>query len=145
MVPACRRWCKVIDDLCRWARRASVPYVLASIITIVMATQSVAQGPWHYKLGQLKSNQQVNLCTEKRDVIRLVKIFENEGARPGYAALTQTNSCSMRVASFIPVKIVRQVMIEPDGVAKYTVSFVKVRMMQGDVQYLVTTRQVKKD
>ncbi len=135
---------KVIDDLCRWAR-ASVPYVLASIITIVIATQSMAQGPWHYKLGQLKSNEQVNLCTEKRDVIRLAKIFENEGARPGYAALTQTNGCSTRIASFTPVKIVRQVMIEPNGVAKYAVSFVKVRMVQGDVQYLVTTRQVKKD
>ncbi len=36
-------------------------------------------------------------------------------------------------------------MIEPNGVAKYAVSFVKVRMVQGDVQYLVTTRQVKKD
>lgn len=105
----------------------------------------MAQGPWHYKLGQLKSNQQVNLCAEKRDAIKLAKIFKNEGARPGYAALTQTIDCSMRIASFTPVKIVRQVMIEPNGVAKYAVSFVKVRMVQGDVQYLVTTRQVKKD
>jgi len=135
---------KVIDDLCRWCR-ASVPYVLASIITIVIATQSMAQGLWHYKLGQLKSNQQVNLCAEKPDAIRLAKIFRNEGARPGYAALTQTIGCSMRIASFTPVKIVRQVMIEPNGVAKYAVSFVKVRMVQGDVQSLVTTRQVKKD
>ena len=135
---------KVIDDLCRWCR-ASAPYVLASIIIVVIATQSMAQGPWHYKLGQLKSNQQVNLCVEKQDAIRLAKIFKNEGARPGYTALTQTNGCSMRIASFTPVKIVRQVMIEPDGVAKYVISFVKVRMVQGDVQYLVTTRQVKKD
>jgi hypothetical protein len=36
-------------------------------------------------------------------------------------------------------------MIEADSVAKYVISFVKVRMVQGDVQYLVTTRQVKKD
>ena len=122
-----------------------MPYVLASIITIVIATQSMAQGPWHYKLGQLKSNQQANLCAEKQDVIRLAKIFKNEGARPGYAALTQTNGCSIRIASFTPVKIVRQVMIEPDDVTKYAVSFVKVRTVQGDVQYLVTTRQVKKD
>ncbi len=105
----------------------------------------MAQGPWHYKLGQLKSNQHVNLCTEKQDVIRLAKIFKNEGARPGYAALTQTNGCSIRIASFTPVKIVRQVMIEPDDVTKYAVSFVEVRTVQGDVQYLVTTRQVKKD
>ena len=105
----------------------------------------MAQGPWHYELGQLKSNQQVNLCTEKQDVIKLAKIFRNEGARPGYAALTQTNSCSMRVASFTPVKIVKQVVIEQDDLARYTVSFVKVRTMQGDVQYLVTARQVKKN
>ncbi|MFQ5759977.1 MAG: hypothetical protein ACE5HM_03270 [Acidiferrobacterales bacterium] len=144
MILACRRACKASDDLCRWAR-TSVPYVLASIVTVVIATESMAQGPWHYKLGQLKSNQQVNLCTEKQDVIRLAKIFENEGARPGYAALTQTNSCSMRMASFTPIKIVRQVMIKQGDVAKYAVSFVKVRTMQGDVQYLVTTRQVKKD
>ena len=135
---------KLIDDLCRWCR-ASVPYVLASIIIVVIATQSMAQGPWHYKLGQLKSNQQVNLCVEKRDAIRLAKIFANEGARLGYAALTQTNGCSTRIASFTPVKIVRRVMIEADSVAKYVISFVKVRMVQGDVQYLVTTRQVKKD
>jgi hypothetical protein len=122
-----------------------VLYALASIIIVVMATKSMAQGPWHYKLGQMKSNQQVNLCTEEQDVIRLAKIFENEGARPGYAALTQTNSCSMRMASFTPVKIVRQVMIEQGDAAKYAVSFVKVRTLQGDTQYLVTTRQVKKD
>ncbi len=122
-----------------------MPYVLASIIIVVIATQSMAQGPWHYKLGKLKSNQQVNLCAEKRDVIRLAKIFKDEGARPGYAALTHTNGCSIRIASFTPVKIVRQVMIEADDVTKYAVSFVKVRMVQGDVQYLVTTRQVKKD
>jgi hypothetical protein len=39
----------------------------------------------------------------------------------------------------------KQVVIEEDDLAKYAVSFVKVRTMQGDVQYLVTTRQVKKD
>lgn len=144
MTLACRRSCKASEDLSRWAR-ASVAYVLAPIITVVIATQSMAQGPWHYKLGQLKSNQQVNLCTEKQDIIRLAMVFKTEGARPGYAALAQTNSCSMRIASFTPVKIVRQVMIEQGDVAKYTVNFVKIRTMQGDVQYLVTTRQVKKD
>ena len=144
MILVCRRACKASDDLCRWAR-ASVPYGLASIISVVIATEAMAQGPWHYKLGQLKSNQQVNLCTEEQDVIRLAKIFQDDGPRPGYAALSQANSCSMRIASFTPVKIMKQVVIEEDDLAKYAVSFVKVRTMQGDVQYLVTTRQVKKD
>ena len=144
MILACLRRYKVIDDLFRCARTSAL-YVLASIIIIMAAAQSMAQGPWHYKLGQLKPNQQVNLCTMKKDVIRLAKIFENEGARPGYAALAQTSGCSMRIASFTPVKIVRQVVIQSDGVARYAVNFVKVRTEQGDVQYLVTTRQVKKD
>jgi hypothetical protein len=144
MILVCRRAHKPSDDLCRWAR-AWVQYGLASVISVVIATEAMAQGPWHYKLGQLKSNQQVNLCTKKKDVTRIAQVFENEGPRPGYAALSQANSCSMRIASFTPVKIVRQVVIEQDHLAKYAVSFVKVRTMQGDVQYLVTARQVEKD
>lgn len=143
MIPGYRR-CKVIGYLCR-SSRLSVSYVLASVILVVISAQSSANDPWHYKLGQLKSNQQANLCIEKQDVIRLAKIFEDHGARPGYAAIAQTNACSLRIASFTPIEIVTQVIIELDEIANYVVSFVEVQTIQGDVRYLITTRRVRSD
>lgn len=115
-------------------------WIVLLITATVLAQQSNAQRPWHYTIGEQKINQQANFCLKKKAVYELARIFEKEGARPGYTALDR--KCSTKIESFTLEKIIRQVTIATSAGDQYTISFVKVQTIRGDIQYLVTTRDV---
>ena len=72
----------------------------------------------------------------------IADVFRRFGPRPGYAALTQSPQCATRVASFTPKAVVTRVIISKGEPGEYVVSFVRVLTAEGNVEYLVTTREV---
>lgn len=102
-----------------------------------------AQEPWYYTLGKEKERQQANLCSTVQSVLELALVFEQQGPRPGYAALDRAHECSTRVQTFTPLALVKRVPIKTGDGGQYVVSFVKVKTSQGAIEYLVTTRDVR--
>lgn len=130
---------KIFPDRRKSVARFSGVLLLTGVL---LGIESRADEPWHYTIGQSRANQQANFCLEKQTAFELARIFERRGPRAGYAALEQTSTCAIKVASFTPQKIITQVTIETGTGGHYTVTFVQVLMSDGAVQYLVTTRGV---
>ncbi len=123
-------------------RLKSVFFAIALVAAAMFAHDSMAQKAWYYTIGEQRSNQQANFCLKRQTVFAIARIFEQEGPRPGYAALDRKSGCNIRVESFTPQKIITRVMIETGDGGRYTVSFVEVKTSRGVTEYLVTTRDV---
>ena len=99
--------------------------------------------PWHYTIGEQHAGQQANLCDEGTDIAFLAKVFRDAGTRPGFSILQATPTCSARVETFTPQQIIENVAIETHQHGRFDVNFVRVRTLQGEAAYLVTTREVR--
>ncbi len=105
--------------------------------------QGQGDSVWHYTLGRERRAQHANLCRDREVVLELARTFRQEGPRAGYAALSRARGCQTRVESFTPRVVVAQVTIEAGDASRYTVRFVEVATAAGQVEYLVTTRDVR--
>jgi hypothetical protein len=122
---------------CRWL------YTGITLGLTSLCLDVYAQEPWYYTLGKEKAGQQANLCSTEQSVLELALVFEQQGPRPGYAALDRAHECSTRVQTFTPLALVKRVPIKTGDGGHYVVSFVKVKTSQGATEYLVTTRDVR--
>lgn len=116
--------------------------LLASAAMFVVAQRTHAE-PWHYSIDRQRTNQQANFCLDEEEAMLVAEVFRRFGPRPGYAALSQSPHCATRVASFTPKAVVARVVISEGEPGEYIVSFVRVRIAEGGVEYLVTTREVR--
>lgn len=105
--------------------------------------EQLAEQPWHYTLTEEVRGQQANFCLTETATQNIAQIFATAGPRPGYAALSRSDNCFIRVQSFTPLEIITQITIAGDKPNEYQVTFVKIETKEGDTQYLVTTRRVK--
>ena len=103
----------------------------------------MAEEPWHYTLDTPIIDQQGNFCLDKDEVLRIAAVFAEKGPRPGYTAVSQSELCALRTQSFTPEDIITQVTVASGTSDEYTISFVKVRMQGGQIEYLMTTRDVR--
>ncbi len=100
-------------------------------------------GDWYYTLGEQRENQQGNFCLTEEDASELANIFRKYGVRPGFAALSGSPNCGMRVHTFTPHEIVEEIHIKKGSENYYTIRFLRVEMEDGDHRFLVTTRHVQ--
>jgi len=112
-------------------------------MTGVLSPRAGQADTWSYTLHEPRAGQQANLCRERGEALRLARIFERQGPRPGYEALTQSPQCRTRVVTFTPRAVLRRVIISEGAPGEYAVSFVEVRTAGGETAYLVTTRRVR--
>ncbi len=97
---------------------------------------------WHYTLGQERRGQQANLCRDRAVALEVARVFSTEGARAGYAALDRAPACETRVGSFTPRAVLATVPVRAGAADAYAVRFVEVVTAAGQVEVLVTTREV---
>ena len=127
----------------RWYSIAPNILILFFIFAALSNEACLAEQPWHYTLTEEIKGQQANFCLSEADVQTIAQIFATAGPRPGYAALSDSNHCFIKVQSFTPLQIITQITIADGKPNEYQVTFVKVQTKEGDTQYLVTTRHVK--
>lgn len=97
---------------------------------------------WHYTIDQPRENQQANFCDSREGVEEIAGIFNRFGPRTGYAALSDSADCAIAVHSFTPRKLLKTVTISEGKPGEYLVRFVEVEGNDGEIMYLVTTRDV---
>lgn len=103
-----------------------------------------ASEAWYYTLGVLRANQQGNFCLTRGDVTELAGIFRKYGVRPGFAALSSSPNCEIRVDSFTPREVIERVdVVTKNGIYEYTIRFVRVEIRGGADSFLITTREVR--
>ena len=98
---------------------------------------------WYYTLGEQRENQQGNFCLTEEDASELANIFRKYGVRPGFAALSGSPNCGMRVNTFTPHEVVEIIQVKQGDENKYTIRFLRVEMEDGDRRFLITTRDVR--
>ncbi len=75
--------------------------------------------------------------------LRIAEVFVDRGARAGFSALDESIECRLRVETFMPEALLREVVISQGEPGEYTVRFVRVRLDVGETLFLVTTRAVR--
>ncbi len=116
---------------------------LSGLLVIGWSSLAVAAGgDWHYTIDQPREKQQANFCDSKEGIEEIARIFDRLGPRPGYAALSAAQDCRIAVRSFTPRRTLTTVTISKGEPGEYVVRFVEVENDDGDVMYLVTTRDV---
>jgi len=98
---------------------------------------------WHYRIGEPTPERQVNSCSDRAEVERLARIFDQQGPRPGYAALSGSPACRLAPLAFTPRQRLMSVPVYEDGVLMYTVHFLRVETRAGATAYVLTTRRVE--
>lgn len=106
--------------------------------------RSQGDGEWHYAIGRERAAQQAILCRDREVTLEVARVFMREGSRAGFAALGRARGCATRVASFTPRAVVAEVAIPLVNGDGYTVRFVEVATAAGPVEYLVTTRDLRR-
>ena len=120
-----------------WVKRVS------GLLVIGWSSLAAAAGNGgHYTIDQPREMQQANFCDSKKGAEEIAGIFNRFGPRPGYAALSTSPHCTIAVRSFTPRRILTTVTISQGKPGEYMVRFVEVENDDGDVMYLVTTRDV---
>ncbi len=120
-----------------WVKRVS------GLLVIGWSSLAAAAGNGgHYTIDQPRETQQANFCDSKKGAEEIAGIFDRFGPRPGYAALSTSPHCTIAVHSFTPRRILTTVTISQGKPGEYMVRFVEVENDDGDVMYLVTTRDV---
>ena len=125
----------------RSSRLTTIHLVLA--IAMVACAPARAQEPWHYVLDEKHPARQANFCTTEDEVRDIVSIFERFGPRTGYSALAGTERCFIAVRSFTPTRIVDEIVISEGEPGEYRMRFVEGHDENGEILFLVTTREVK--
>jgi hypothetical protein len=120
-----------------WIRRISLVSV-----TAWPSIAPAADGTWHYTIDEAREKQQANFCTSRKSVDEVAGIFDRLGPRPGYAALSASPDCAVKVQTFTPRRVLTSVTISKGKPGEYSLRFVEVENDHGDVMYLVTTRDV---
>ena len=119
---------------------------LLLLLCLGFGTRATAGGEdWYYTLGEQRENQQGNFCLTEEDVSELAAIFRKYGVRPGFAALSGSPNCGMRVNTFTPREVMEIIQIKQGDENKYTLRFLRVELEGGDRQFLVTTRDVREN
>ncbi len=122
-------------------RMAAAAALLAALSVPAAADSTV----WHYRIGEPTPQRQVNSCSDRAEVQRLARIFDQRGPRPGYAALSDSPLCRLAPLAFTPRQRLMSVPVYEDGVLMYTVHFMRVETRAGATAYVVTTRRVEGD
>ncbi len=115
---------------------------LGGIAALLCIAGAAAQNSWGYAIEQHRPDQQANLCGSREEALRIAAVFAERGPRPGFTALADSEHCALEVRSFTPIEVLDAVVIAPGEPNEYTVSFVTVRLRDGPLRYLVTTRAV---
>ncbi len=115
---------------------------LGGIAALLCIAGAAAQSSWVYAIEQHRPDQQANLCGSREEALRIAAVFAERGPRPGFTALADSEHCALEVRSFTPIEVLDAVVIAPGEPNEYTVSFVTVRLRDGPLRYLVTTRAV---
>ena len=102
-----------------------------------------AQEVWYYVLDVAQPARQVNFCMSEADVKGLVSIFERFGPRTGYSALAESKGCFIAVVAFTPRRIVDEIVIAEGKPEEYRMRFVEGHNGDGEIVFLVTTREVR--
>ena len=103
---------------------------------------SPGHSQWRYRVGEQLQQQQANFCASLDDVAELAALFRRFGARTGFSALSAAPGCFVAEGTFTPLSVENEVIIKLESGDQYAVRFVKVRMENSDIRYLVTTRGV---
>ncbi len=114
----------------------------AFAMAVAASAAVFAQQSWHYTLGEPVSPRQASFCADAEEALRLASVFQRRGPRPGYAALSQSEKCALKVQAFTPQEVVSRVTIEKGKPIEYTVTFFKARTAAGLTEYVMTTRAV---
>jgi hypothetical protein len=117
--------------------------MLLLLAGLVLPARPLAAQAWYYTIDEERPEQQANFCAEREEALLVAEVFRRFGPRPGYAALSQSPKCSTRVDTFTPKEVVTQVVISEGEPGEYTVSFLEVLTSRGEIEYLVTTREIR--
>ncbi len=130
----------VVGHCCRdvISRSATALLLTAALGGVASADQS-----WSYTIGETWIDQQANFCASRAESLRIAEVFEERGARAGFSALDESIECRLRVETFMPEALLREVVISQGEPGEYTVRFVRVRLDGGETRFLVTTRAVR--
>jgi hypothetical protein len=109
------------------------------VLWVLFPVPSLAEGA--YTFGQSRVGQQANFCLDEAAALAVADVFRDQGARPGYGALSQSPACRRRVLDFTPRAMLTRVEIEGDD--RYWVNFVRVDLASGGRSVLVTTREIR--
>ncbi len=124
-----------------------IPHLITRLLALSClttgATATAGSEDWYYTLGEQRQNQQGNFCLTQEDVSELAAIFRKYGVRPGFAALSNSPNCGLRVNTFTPREVIEEVQIKKGDENIYTIRFLRVEMKGGDHEFLVTTRDVR--
>jgi hypothetical protein len=119
----------------------SAPLGLAPLGLALAMFSAPLEAGGEYVLGQPRVDQQGNFCDTVPAALAVAEVFRQFGARPGFAALSQSADCGIRVASFTPLRLLTR--IELGDAEHYWMRFVVVELPGGDESVLVTTRAVR--
>lgn len=117
-------------------------FLLTLLIVFCPLSLSAQSANWGYRLGVAVDQQQANFCSSKSEILRIAEVFEQDGPRPGYYALSNSKLCALAVKSFTPLESVAEIEIPVSEGEPYKVSFLEVRYENGSQGFLVTTRSV---
>lgn len=131
-----------ISKLPRRSHRRRTCAALA-LTTLLACAGAGAQEVWYYVLDVTGPARQANFCASEADVRGLVSIFERFGPRTGYSALAESKGCYIAVRVFTPRRIVEEIVIARGKPEEYRMRFVEGYIGNGEVVYLVTTRDVR--
>lgn len=120
-------------------RRTDSWLTALAVLWVLLPMPSVADGG--YTLGHPRVGQQANFCLDEATALAVADVFREQGARPGYVALSQSPDCRLKVLDFTPRVILTRVEIEGDD--RYWLNFVEVDLAGGGYGVLVTTREVR--
>ncbi len=126
----------------RRPRALTISLILTAAALYCAPHTGMAQS-WHYVLGEERANQQANFCVSEADAREIAGIFERFSPRTGYSALSDARHCYTAVSTFTPDEVLLTITVAEGESNEYTISFVRVFLANGDVRYLMTTRDVE--
>ena len=112
-----------------------------TLLALSQAPDAAASGD--YRIGSPRSEQQGNFCEDSRQIEELVDLFQRFGAPTGFSALSASTRCALRVHSFTPRSLYRQVEVSLSDGSAYTIRFIRVELSDGQSMILVTTRELR--
>ena len=122
--------------------RAWVKRVIGLLVIGWASLAAAAGAGWHYTIDQPREKQQANFCDSKEGIEEIARVFDRLGPRPGYAALSAAPECRIAVHTFTPRRVLATAIISKGEPSEYVVRFVEIENDDGEVMYLVTTRDV---
>lgn len=82
-----------------------------------------------YRIGQPRQAQQGTFCDDAAIADEVAELFVRFGAPTGYAALSASPGCRLKVHDFTPLRLHRTVKVELSTGEHYTVRFIVVAIV----------------